>query len=84
MDAAIHSSRQDGWRDQDMKTKLVRNAVIGVLTAEQARANYGCEIRTFRFPDPDRDLGGKFRNAPGPPFGNWVFSHFEKAIAARQ
>ena len=37
-----------------------------------------------RFPDPDRDLGGKFRKALGPLFGNWIFSHFEKAIAARR
>ncbi len=44
VDAAIQSSRMDGWRDNSMKTKRVRNAVKGVLTAEQARASYGCEI----------------------------------------
>ena len=36
----------------------------------------------FIFPDPDRNFGGKLRNVLGPLFGNWVFSHFEKAIAA--
>ena len=39
------------------------------------------QMTNIRFPDPGRDLSGKFRNALGPLFGDWVFSHFEKAIA---
>jgi len=33
VDHAIRSSRQDGWRDNAMKTKRVRNAIRGVLEA---------------------------------------------------
>lgn len=36
VDEAIRSSRQDGWRDNAMKTKRVRNAIRGVLETPQS------------------------------------------------
>ena len=63
------------------RERILRHGMFHVKHSLAGEDHYDRAYR-FRFPDPGRDLSGKFRNALGPLFGDWVFSHFETAIAA--
>lgn len=55
VDAAVHSSRQDGWRDNAMKTKKVRQAIRMVLAVGMP-ADSGLKVRETGDPAPGPSL----------------------------
>ena len=66
VDAAIQGSRQDGWRDNPMKTKRVRNAIKAVLETAPGKAQISRHITASR-----RTSTPLRSTAERPGFSNW-------------